>query len=438
MPQSRHTVLMNAFRPAQSVDEPRFFAGRAKQVTELTDALHVVGSTPLIYGDRGLGKTSLAFQLRHIAEGSVELLDALGIRDRAFSESERFVAFYVPCMDSTRNFDGLLQQLINAAEETDFTPTEPGYRAKHLAERTSGFTWTFKIFTKTQTKKFVPVMDRPSYRELSATEKLQYLIGLIVEQFRRPVLFIIDEVDRLQDTQGLASFIKATSSERAKFVLVGIASSIGNLLDDHESLGRNLWPVRVPLMDERELRQIIKNAVNYLDGHDIHIRFSRIAITHVVGSAAGYPWLVHVIGQSALLKADEAGRGEVAGGEVLDAIYELPKNRFAQQFSDSYSRIVRDSAQRETVLRAFAEWFGDDIPTGEIYQVLRSRLGVAHPSTYKAQLTKDEFGRVIHTPLGRHKNEVRFTDPIFKIYIRLTPSSYDGVDRRVRAAFNTL
>jgi Cdc6-like AAA superfamily ATPase len=431
---------MNAFRPAQSVDEPTFFAGRATQVTELTDALHVVGSTPLIYGDRGLGKTSLAFQLRHIAEGSVELLDALRIRDRAFSETERFVTFYVPCMDSTRNFDGLLQQLINAAEETDFMPTEQPYKAKHLAERTSSFTLSFKFLTKAQTKKFVPVKDRPSYRQLSPPEKLQYLIGLIVEKFRRPVLFIIDEVDRLQDTRGLAGFIKATSTQWAKFVLVGIASSIGNLLADHESLDRNLWPVRVPLMDEEELRQIIKNAEKYLDGHNIHIGFSRNAITHVVGSAAGYPWLVHVIGQSALLKADQASRGQggqVAGGEVLDAIYELPMNRFAAQFSDKYSKIVRDSPPRETVLRAFAEWRRDDIPTSEIYRVLRSRLGVANPSLYKTQLTKEEFGRVIYTPPGRHLREVRFADPIFRVYIRLIPSICEGIDSRVRSAFLT-
>src|SRR5438045_2523543 len=137
MAQSRHTVLMNAFRPAQSVDEPDFFAGRATQVRELTDALHVVGSTPLIYGDRGLGKTSLAIQMRYIAEGAVALLDALGMLARAFDENARFVPFFVTCTDATRDFDGLVQQLINAAEETDFTLAEPNYRAKHIAERTT-------------------------------------------------------------------------------------------------------------------------------------------------------------------------------------------------------------------------------------------------------------------------------------------------------------
>jgi len=437
MPESRHSVLMNAFRPAQSVSEPEFFAGRAKQVAELTDALHVIGSTPLIYGDRGLGKTSLAIQMRYIAEGAVALLDALNIQDRAFNQTERYIPFFVTCMDSTQNFDGLVQQLINAAEETDFTQTAPDYKAKHLAERTTSLSLSLKFLQRQSTRRFVPEKARPSYREFSPTEKLQYLTGLIVETFHRPVLFIIDEVDRLQDTQGLAGFIKATSSDWVKFILVGIASSIGNLLADHQSIARSLVPVRVPLMDERELGQIIENAQEYLDQHDVGITFSYSAKRGIVGSAAGFPWLVHVIGQSALLKARETGRAQVLGIDALDAQYELPKSRFAQQFSDVYSRIVRDSPQRETVLRAFANWFSDDIPTSEVYRVLRSRLEVTNPSPYKAQLTNAEFGGVIYTPPGRHRGEVRFADPMFKVYIRLTPSIYEGVDSKVRSAFQT-
>jgi Cdc6-like AAA superfamily ATPase len=436
MPQSRHTVIMNAFRPAQSVYEPAFFAGRARQVTELTDALHVVGSTPLIYGDRGLGKTSLAIQMKYIAEGSVELLDALRIQDRAFDQTERYISFFVTCTDATQNFEGLVQQLINAAEETNFTQTKPGYEAKHLAERTTSLTVALKFLQRQSTRRFVPEETRPSYQDLSPTEKLQDLISLIVETFRRPVLFIIDEVDRLQDTRGLASFIKATSSEWAKFVLVGIASSIENLLTDHQSIARGLVPVRVPLMDEGELCQIIRNAQYYLYYHDIRISFRDPAISGIIGSAAGFPWLVHVIGQSALSKAVEAGRDQVLGSDVLDAQYELPKSRFAQQFSDAYSRIVRDSPQRETVLRAFANWFSDDIPTSEIYRVLKADLGITNPSAYKAQLASPEFKCVIYTPPGRHRGEVRFADPMFKVYVRLTPSLFDDVDSRVRSAFN--
>jgi len=93
MSPSRHTVLLNAFTPAKEVDDPEFFAGRAAQVVQLTDALHVIGSCPIIYGNRGLGKTSLAVQIRYIAAGDDTLLESLGLIDRG--TGRRFPVSYL-------------------------------------------------------------------------------------------------------------------------------------------------------------------------------------------------------------------------------------------------------------------------------------------------------------------------------------------------------
>jgi Cdc6-like AAA superfamily ATPase len=436
MPRSNHSVLVNAFRPAREVDDPNFFAGRSRQIADLTDALHVDGSTPLIYGARGLGKTSLALQMSLIAQGGVQLLSAQGTQEKAFNETDRYVVFLVTCTDATRNFDGLLQELTNAAEEADFPEAQSNYRAKHLAERTMIQKLSFKIVEIQRSKKFIPEKTRRSYRNLSPTERLQHLIRLILEAYHRPILFIIDEIDRLQDTQGLASFIKATSDDQVKFALVGISSSIGDLLADHRSIERTIWPVHVPRMEEDELGQIIWNAQRYLYDHGQQITFDRMAISHIVGSAEGFPWIVHVLGQTSLLRGIEAHRNVVASRDVLDTIYELPRNRFAQQFTDAYSNVVRGSAQREIVLKAFAYPRTDYITTSEIYQILKTKLGVKNPSSYKTQLSSPEFGSVIYTPVGRHRGDACFSDPIFKIYVSLRPSIHKDVDKMVRAAFS--
>jgi Cdc6-like AAA superfamily ATPase len=303
MPQNNYSILVNAFRPAQEVDDPKFFAGRARQIADLTDALHLMGSTPLIYGARGLGKTSLALQMMRIAQGAVELLSAQGIQDRAFNDTDQYLVFLVTCTDATRNFDGLVQELINSTEEADLPEAEPNYRAKHLTERTTTHKISLKFFEAERSRKYIPGENRPSYRRLSPTEKLQNLIYLIGEAYHRPILFIIDEIDRLRNTQGLASFIKATSTEYVKFALVGISSSIGNLLADHQSIARSLVPVQVPAMEEYELRQIIENAQGYLYDYGQQITFGRPAMSDIVESAAGFPWIVHVLGQSSLLRA---------------------------------------------------------------------------------------------------------------------------------------
>jgi Cdc6-like AAA superfamily ATPase len=434
MKRSRHSVLLNAFRPAKEMDDPGFFAGRADQVKRLTDSLHIPGSCPIIYGNRGLGKTSLALQTMYVAMGNNALLNTLGLEDRALDADSQFLAFFVTCTDSTKNFNGLTQLLINTAEEADFTEEGKGNKAGRLTSRTVSRKISLKAFEAESIKTYEREKGRQSYKLLSLGEKLQELIRILNNSYDVPVLFIIDEVDRLAGTQGLGSFIKAASGEYAKFILVGIASNVDRLLSDHRSLERSLVPVHVPPMTEDELYQITEKAEEYLAEQAVEIRFDRSAKLKLVEVASGYPWFVHVLGQSALMLTAEAKRDLVVDSDVLQAIDTINRNQFAQQFSDSYLFVVRNSHQRETALRTFAEWRDTDIPTGEIYRVLKTRLGVSDPSAYKGQLASREYGRIIVTPQHRNPTWVRFDNEMFKIYVRLRRSIYPDVDKNVREA----
>jgi hypothetical protein len=66
---SRSDLLMNAFHPGIELDDPALFVGRSQQVLELARSLHAEGSCPIIYGSKGLGKSSLALQAQRIAMG---------------------------------------------------------------------------------------------------------------------------------------------------------------------------------------------------------------------------------------------------------------------------------------------------------------------------------------------------------------------------------
>lgn len=89
----RRSILVNSFRPATEVDDPRLFAGRHDEIRALTDALHTDGAAPIIYGHRGLGKSSLALQMERIAQGDVELLSHIGSENLAMSDSEFYLTF---------------------------------------------------------------------------------------------------------------------------------------------------------------------------------------------------------------------------------------------------------------------------------------------------------------------------------------------------------
>lgn len=68
----------------------------------------------MLYGDRGLGKTSLAVQCQLISMGSEELLVKLGARDWTLDDRETFLTFFVNCSDDVRNFANLQQRIVNA------------------------------------------------------------------------------------------------------------------------------------------------------------------------------------------------------------------------------------------------------------------------------------------------------------------------------------
>lgn len=145
------------------------------------------------------------------------------------------------------------------------------------------------------------------------------------------------------------------------------------------------------------------------------------------------PWFIHVIGQRALVRASDEGRLAVDEDDITRAIQDLTNNSFAQRFSDTYQQCIRDSAQREMVLRTFASWPGVDIPTGAIYAML-GRLGVSNPAIYKGHLASAAYGAVFVTPNYQQRGLVRFRDEMFKRYVFIRPSLYIDIDKQVEEA----
>jgi hypothetical protein len=314
-----------------------------------------------------------------------------------------------------------------------------GNNARQLVDRTTRRKLTLKVVELESTKRYQTESARLSYQDLNREEKLVQLCELLGNAYRQPVLFIIDELDRMQTTKGLASFLKAASGPNLKFMLVGIASNISEMLDDHQSLERRLVSINVPIMTRSELRQIVTQAMKYLDERQLVFEFTEDATNRLARVAAGFPWFVHVLGQASLVEVSDRGETIIQEVDIARAVVGVVENRFAQQFADMYQNAVRDSAPREMTLRAFAKWTAADIPTSEIYKILRAReVSIRNPSMYRGHLCRDEFGGLLFTPAFQKRGLVRFRNEMFKAYVRLRPSIYNGTDERVNEAWTRL
>jgi hypothetical protein len=111
---SVESMLLNAFHPGEILEDPFLFTGRRDQVIQLAQNLHVRGVCPIIYGSRGLGKSSLALQTQRIAMGDVTLLEDYDARQWVVGADETYLAFYVPCSVSMEDTTSILQRVINS------------------------------------------------------------------------------------------------------------------------------------------------------------------------------------------------------------------------------------------------------------------------------------------------------------------------------------
>jgi len=428
-PADRNKVL-NAFRPGAAIDLPAQFAGRKDEVETLVDALHMEGACPIIYGERGLGKTSLALQIERIALGDTELLDELGLSDRILPDTGRFTTFSFVCSDGINSKDELLQRLINTAVGYDVgADLRTTLDSRRVTTRIK-----LKVYEQEVQKSFSSKDSGKSFESLSVEEKFEVVARRVIERNNSRVLFIIDELDRLKESRGLASIIKNLSSQDVKFLLVGVGQNVSTLLHDHASLERTLIQVPVYLMGDQDSAAIIHKTEYLLLGSGLDLKFSDSAIKRIVDAAGGFPWFVHTIAQEALKIAYEGDVRIVADAQVNRAIGRLSSQRFGQQFYDTYQMAVGDSRQREIVLRLFAGWSGADVPTSELYP-LSHELGVTNPAALTKQLMKHEYGRVLVRPPYAAARVFRFTNAMFKRYVNLRHSVYDGVATSVNAVW---
>lgn len=426
------SLLLNAFQPSAETSDPDRFAGRGPQVLELTDALRVHGSVPVIYGERGLGKSSLANQVQLIAMGSCALLGHLQAEGYELAEDETFQTAYVACSREMSDVDGVLRAAINAV--SNIWITESGSVPHKEVEVTRTTRVDLKVIAHEHTRRFSDPRARPESRPPALPEELIQVCASVSAATNCPILVIIDELDRLPDKRGLASVLKNISGAELKFMLVGIADDWTGLLEEHRSLERLITPVEVLPMSRPELAQIVTLADESLRLGGSPIRIGDDARTRLVDVSGGNPWFVHVLGQAGLLVADNDQQSTVTSDSITKSIRSMVTNKFSRHFARQYSHAVANSRPREIVLRAFAQSTAVEISTAEVYEVCKS-LGVARPAAYKGYLTRTDAGEILVNCGPPVRAHVRFADQMFKRYVFLTPSLHEGVDQEVSRAF---
>lgn len=259
---NRYVKLSEVFTPGAPVVSRDRFAGRIDQVLAVLSGLSQPGIHVVMYGERGVGKTSLANVLS-------EFLEPLhGPSDVA---------------------------RINCASGDTFR----------------------SIWRKVFTELGLEMPERWEYNDPDPDEIRRSLSELDGRQ-----VVILDEYDRVEDDEGLSLMsdtIKALSDHavEAKLVIVGVADSIDHLVGEHESVQRALVEVQMPRMSQEELEGIIESGLE-----TVEMGISPRAKRAVARLAEGLPFYVHELMLKAAQRAIMSDRDEVEIADVEAAIDE--------------------------------------------------------------------------------------------------------------------
>lgn len=409
--------IHKAFSPATEIRDPKQFVGRRQEIQAGIGALLNPGGFLPIFGLRGVGKTSIAYQLKLIAEGNQDLPKTLNLEKQLPKHDFNYIVHYIRSDSFIKNVPILLKRILFGDDENSslFTLTKAG--DKKLVELRKAFggkgeagALGVKINLKSDNEEtYIP------YISDDLIQQFRQLLGTIRKDNnkRSGLLILIDEFDPIPDKTGFASIVKACSSDYVKFGIVGIATSITELLQDHGSIGRQIDSIHVPLMPPDELMGILRRAEFWIGDE---IGFEEKAKELIVQISEGFPYFTHLLGKEAMMLAFARGSKKVTEEDIDQLGRLVVEGRLKTIYEEIYQGAVKHSPQREVLLKAFAENEKDEIYTEPVFS-LTKELGITNPSQLMKELTAPQGGSPILIKV--RERYYRFSDPVFKVYARI-------------------
>lgn len=268
--------LRKTFTPAQPMGDRGLFAGRRDLLSTLIRAIEDTRVHTIIYGQRGIGKTSL---LHVVADAAREA---------------RYLVAYVSC-GSTASFDETFRAIASEIPlrfHAAYGPKAPEAEAGGM---------------------FSQLLPPEPISPRLASEICAKVIGT-------RVLVIVDEFDRCGSPEfrrDIAEFLKNLSdrSVRVQLVIAGVAENFDDLLESGVLVQRNVIAMEVSRMSADEARDLLRIGQEFSG-----VTFDEPAIDLLVAAANGLPYILSLLAQHAGLAALTLGRTTVNRTDVMTAV----------------------------------------------------------------------------------------------------------------------
>lgn len=307
----RQSGISEAFTPSTPVN-PNFFCGRTNEVDKILSSVVSSKNHILLYGDRGVGKTSLA-------KYTCVVLSEKGYK-------EYFIEARCGKEDS---FGSIIKVILQKAGKQIQT-------SRMTSTSTSG---TLKIVGGEHSTTEVIAVYADFNSPAWAAEQLRDINAII----------LIDEFDTLRDKtdkEKFAQLIKLLSDSQSPctLMIVGISLSAAELLEGHHSVARILSEISLSRMPDSDLFEIITKGEERTQ-----IYFEETVKASIVHSSVGFPYFTHLL---SLKSAEEAVVRDLR--TVDDEMYQFGMSSAIDNIDltlkDEYDNVTGGNALKENLI----------------------------------------------------------------------------------------
>ena len=376
-----------AFSPAAPVNEATLFAGRQQQLHEASDAVNQRGMHAVLFGERGVGKTSLANVLP-------EFLGLSGLSGLGVSR--------VNC-DSLDTYASLWHKALRELQVAIQIPMAG-------------------LGTSSRT-------DHTTLDNLLAAEPSPEDMRYGLQRLGTRVLFVIDEFDRIQDpeiSRLMADTIKALSdhSVNATVVIVGVADTVDGLLSEHLSIDRCLIQIQMPRMSPDELSDILDRGFSQVD-----MGIDEAAAGFITYLSHGLPHYTHLLGllsgRAALKNGRRHVRLEDATEAIAAAVHQAQRSLMVAY--DTATASLRPESLLKQVLLACAMapvdelgYFAASDVRGPLSMIMGRQYDSPAFARHLSQFCDKSRGAILQRTGRRYHYRYRFSDPLIQPYVLIS------------------
>lgn len=377
-------MLGEVFRSSAPIDDQELFAGRNHELFSVIEAMQSAGQHAVIYGERGVGKTSLARVAMKVAGAQSAPL-----------------AVRVNC-DGNDSYDSLWIKVLDEIEisAAEASAEDRGWLQNALGECISLFA----------AGNLSPSTIRLGMRKFAQ---------------RKPVVLFLDEFNEIADSGAIAlvaNTIKALSDhiEPITLVPVGVAEDLDALLEGHLSAVRAIAQIKMPRMTRDELADIVNRG---LDRLEMSISDDALHLVRVI--PRGLPQYAHLLAQEGARQALLRGRDNIERKDVMNGL-EIGLAKLDRSLSRAYDEATyspRKTRLKEVLLACAVAKLGDmgDFSPADVRTPYSRIIGQeVDIDRFNPQLTTLATARDILVRDGEERRwRYRFRDPLMEPYVLL-------------------